>query len=45
VAVLTSLYPAVTVLLARVITGERFGTAQRIGLGLCAFAVLAIAAR
>jgi uncharacterized membrane protein len=45
VAILTSLYPGVTVLLARVVTGERFTATQQIGLGLCAFAVLAIAAR
>jgi uncharacterized membrane protein len=43
VAIITSLYPGVTVLLARVVTHERFRTAQRIGLGLCAVAVLAIA--
>jgi uncharacterized membrane protein len=45
VAILTSLYPGVTVLLARVIGHERFAPAQRIGLGLCAVAVLAIAVR
>lgn len=44
VAILTSLYPGVTVLLARVVVKEKFVTAQRIGLGLCAFAVIAIAA-
>jgi uncharacterized membrane protein len=43
VAVLTSLYPGVTVALARVVTHERFGVAQRIGFGLCALAVVAIA--
>jgi uncharacterized membrane protein len=43
VAVLTSLYPGVTVLLARMIVHERFRVAQRIGLGLCALAVVAIA--
>jgi uncharacterized membrane protein len=43
VAVLTSLYPGVTVLLARMIVHERFRPAQRIGLGLCALAVVAIA--
>lgn len=43
VAVLTSLYPGVTVLLARTVLGERFGGVQRLGLGLCAFAVVAIA--
>ncbi|HJP79347.1 MAG TPA: EamA family transporter [Pseudonocardiaceae bacterium] len=44
VAILTSLYPGVTVLLARLVVKEKFVTAQRIGLGLCAFAVVAIAA-
>jgi uncharacterized membrane protein len=43
VAVLTSLYPGVTVLLARTVLGERFGRVQRLGLGLCAFAIVAIA--
>jgi uncharacterized membrane protein len=43
VAVLTSLYPGVTVLLARMIVHERFRPAQRVGLGLCALAVVAIA--
>jgi drug/metabolite transporter (DMT)-like permease len=43
VAVVTSLYPGVTVLLARVLGHERFSTAQRAGLGLCALAVVAIA--
>lgn len=43
VAILTSLYPGVTVLLARTVLGERFGRVQRIGLGLCVFAVVAIA--
>lgn len=42
-AVLVSLYPGVTVLLARVLLHERFGPAQRAGLGLCALAVVAIA--
>lgn len=42
-AVLVSLYPGVTVLLARTILGERFSPAQRTGLGLCAVAVVAIA--
>jgi drug/metabolite transporter (DMT)-like permease len=42
-AVLVSLYPGVTVLLARVLLRERFGPAQRAGLGLCALAVVAIA--
>lgn len=43
VAVLVSLYPGVTVLLARLIVHERFSRAQRAGLGLCAVAVVAIA--
>jgi uncharacterized membrane protein len=42
-AVLVSLYPGVTVLLARVLLHERFSLAQRAGLGLCALAVAAIA--
>ena len=42
-AVLVSLYPGVTVLLARVVLHERFSPAQRAGLGLCALAVAAIA--
>jgi drug/metabolite transporter (DMT)-like permease len=42
-AVLVSLYPGVTVLLARMILRERFSTAQRAGLGLCTLAVVAIA--
>ena len=42
-AVLVSLYPGFTVLLARVILHERFSPAQRAGLGLCALAVAAIA--
>jgi uncharacterized membrane protein len=43
VAVLTSLYPGVTVVLARAILHERFSSAQRLGLALCAGAVAAIA--
>ncbi|GAB3684946.1 GRP family sugar transporter [Angustibacter aerolatus] len=43
VAVLTSLYPAITVLLARTLLGERWGAAQKAGLGVCAAAVAAIA--
>lgn len=43
VAVLTSLYPGITVLLAYVIMHERISPAQRTGLGLCALAVAAIA--
>ena len=42
-AVLVSLYPGVTVLLARVILHERFTPAQRAGLGLAALAITAIA--
>jgi drug/metabolite transporter (DMT)-like permease len=42
-AVLVSLYPGVTVLLARVLLHERLRPAQRVGLGLCALAVAAIA--
>ena len=43
VAVIVSLYPGVTVLLARVILHERFSFAQRAGLGLCTIAIVAIA--
>jgi drug/metabolite transporter (DMT)-like permease len=43
VAVIVSLYPGVTVLLARLILHERFSSAQRAGLGLCALAIVAIA--
>jgi drug/metabolite transporter (DMT)-like permease len=42
-AVLVSLYPGVTVLLARVLLHERFSPVQRAGLGLCALAITAIA--
>jgi drug/metabolite transporter (DMT)-like permease len=42
-AVLTSLYPGITVLLARAILHERFSPAQRAGLGLCTLAIIAIA--
>jgi uncharacterized membrane protein len=42
-AVIVSLYPGVTVLLARVVLHERFSGVQRVGIGLCAFAVAAIA--
>jgi drug/metabolite transporter (DMT)-like permease len=42
-AVLVSLYPGFTVLLARVLLHERFSLPQRFGLGLCALAVTAIA--
>jgi len=41
--VLVSLYPGVTVLLARVLLHERFSPAQRAGLGLCTLAIIAIA--
>jgi uncharacterized membrane protein len=43
VAVIVSLYPGITVLLARVILHERFSSAQRAGLGLCTIAIIAIA--
>jgi len=42
-AVLVSLYPGVTVLLARVVLHERFSPVQRAGLSLCTLAVVAIA--
>ena len=42
-AVLVSLYPGVTVLLARTVLHERFTPAQRAGLGLAALAIAAIA--
>src|SRR5215469_4194818 len=42
-AVLVSLYPGVTVLLARVLLHERFSPVQRAGLGLCTLAIIAIA--
>jgi uncharacterized membrane protein len=43
VVVVTSLYPGVTVILARLITEERFTRAQRAGLALSALTILAIA--
>ena len=44
VAVLASLYPAVTVLLARALLSERLGAGQRLGLVFCSAAVGLIAA-
>jgi drug/metabolite transporter (DMT)-like permease len=41
--VLASLYPAVTVLLAVGVLGERIGTGQRTGIGICVLAVAAVA--
>ncbi len=43
-AVLTSLYPAVTILLAALVLKERIHRAQGVGLGLCAVAVALVAA-
>ncbi len=40
--VLASLYPGVTVLLARVVLGERLRTIQRLGLGLAAIGILLV---
>lgn len=42
-AVLTSLYPAVTVLLASIALGERLGGGQRLGIGVCTLAVATLA--
>ena len=42
-AVLASLYPAVTVLLASVALGERLGGGQRLGIGICTLAVATLA--
>ena len=44
VVVLASLYPGVTVLLARVVLGERLRWIQRVGLGLAAIGILLVAA-
>jgi drug/metabolite transporter (DMT)-like permease len=41
--VMASLYPGVTVLLARVVLGERLRWVQRVGLGLAAIGILLIA--
>ncbi|MGH3875837.1 MAG: EamA family transporter [Actinophytocola sp.] len=41
--VLASLYPAVTVLLAARVLGERIGTGQRAGIGICTLAVATLA--
>jgi drug/metabolite transporter (DMT)-like permease len=41
--VLASLYPAVTVLLAAGVLGERISTGQRMGIGICTLAVAALA--
>jgi drug/metabolite transporter (DMT)-like permease len=43
-AVLTSLYPAFTVLLATVLLGEQLHRSQSIGLALCAVSVACVAA-
>ncbi len=42
--VLASLYPGVTVLLARVVLGERLHWVQRVGLGLAAIGIILVAA-
>ncbi len=42
--VLASLYPGITVLLARVVLGERLRWVQRAGLGLAAIGILLVAA-
>jgi drug/metabolite transporter (DMT)-like permease len=43
VAVLASLYPAITVLLAAVVLEERLGGGQRLGIGICTLAVATLA--
>jgi drug/metabolite transporter (DMT)-like permease len=45
VAVISALYPGATVLLARIVLGERIGRIQRAGLALAAAAVAMLAAR
>lgn len=42
-AVIASLYPAITVLLAATLLGERVGTGQRAGIGVCTVAIAALA--
>lgn len=42
-AVLASLYPAVTVLLAAIVLGERIDAGQRAGIGICTLAVATLA--
>lgn len=42
-AVIASLYPAITVLLAATLLGERVGTGQRAGIGVCTVAMAALA--
>jgi len=42
-AVLASLYPAATALLASAVLGERLGNGQRLGIGVCTLAVAALA--
>ena len=42
--VLASLYPGVTVVMARVVLGERLGWIQRVGLVLAAIGIVLVAA-